>query len=105
MAHDHGHAHSHSHGHGHVHVHGDSRDARRRVALAAGLTFAFMLAEVIGGLISGSLALLADAAHMLTDAGALALAWIGFRRCQLTNRGPLGPFFDVPMICTLKSAC
>lgn len=82
MAHDHGHAHSHSHGHGHVHVHGDSRDARRRVALAAGLTFAFMLAEVIGGLISGSLALLADAAHMLTDAGALALAWIGFRLAE-----------------------
>lgn len=84
MAHDHGHAHSHahSHGHSHVHVHGDGRDARRRVALAAGLTFAFMLAEVAGGLISGSLALLADAAHMLTDAGALALAWIGFRLAE-----------------------
>ncbi|MCI4644375.1 MAG: cation diffusion facilitator family transporter [Hyphomonadaceae bacterium] len=75
-------AHDHSHAHGHVHVHGDSRDARRRVALAAGLTFAFMLAEVAGGLISGSLALLADAAHMLTDAGALALAWVGFRLAE-----------------------
>lgn len=75
MAHD---SHSHAHGHGHVHVHGDSRDARSRVALAAGLTAGFMLAEVIGGLVSGSLALLADAAHMLTDAGALGLAWLGF---------------------------
>jgi len=38
----------------------------------------FMMAEVAGGLISGSLALLADAGHMLTDFGALALAWAGF---------------------------
>ncbi len=37
-----------------------------------------MLAEVAGGIISGSLALLADAAHMLTDAGSLLLAWFGF---------------------------
>lgn len=41
-----------------------------------------MIAEVVGGLISGSLALLADAAHMLTDAGALALAWIGFKLAE-----------------------
>lgn len=54
-------------------------DSRRRVALAAMLTAAFMLAEVTGGLISGSLALLADAAHMLTDAGSLALAWLGYK--------------------------
>lgn len=75
-------AHDHSHAHGHVHVHGDSKDARRRVALAAWLTFGFMIAEVIGGVVSGSLALLADAAHMLTDAGALALAWLGFRLAE-----------------------
>lgn len=43
------------------------------------LTAGFMGAEVVGGLISGSLALLADAAHMLTDAAALALAWFAFR--------------------------
>lgn len=57
-------------------------DSRRRVAIAAGLTAAFMLAEVAGGLISGSLALLADAAHMLTDAGSLALAWIGYKLAE-----------------------
>ncbi len=57
----------------------DSRSARRRVALAAGLTGGFMLVEVAGGLLSGSLALLADAAHMLTDTGALLLAWLGYR--------------------------
>jgi cobalt-zinc-cadmium efflux system protein len=38
-----------------------------------------MVAEIAGGLISGSLALLADAGHMLTDFASLALAWLGFR--------------------------
>ena len=47
--------------------------------LAAVLTGGFMIAEVIGGIVSGSLALLADAAHMLTDFAALALAWLAFR--------------------------
>jgi len=75
-AHDHSHAH---HDHGHSHGISDTADGRRRVAIAAVLTFAFMIAEVIGGVISGSLALLADAAHMLTDAGSLALAWVGFK--------------------------
>lgn len=56
-----------------------SADARRRVVLAALLTGGFMLAEVIGGLVSGSLALLADAAHMLTDTGSLLLAWFGYK--------------------------
>jgi cobalt-zinc-cadmium efflux system protein len=51
----------------------------RSVAIAALLTGAFMAAEVVGGVISGSLALLADAGHMLTDFASLALAWIGFR--------------------------
>lgn len=54
-----------------------------RLGLVLGLTISFMLVEVVGGLLSGSLALLADAGHMLTDAGALALsllsAWIGLR--------------------------
>ena len=44
-------------------------------SIAALLTGAFMLAEVAGGLVSGSLALLADAGHMLTDFASLALAW------------------------------
>jgi len=68
----------------HAHTHGpelvsDARDARRRVGIAAILTFLFMTVEVVGALISGSLALLADAAHMLTDAASLVLAWVGFR--------------------------
>ena len=52
---------------------------KRRLAMALGLTTAFMIAEVVGGLWTGSLALLADAAHMLTDAGGLALALIAIR--------------------------
>lgn len=43
------------------------------------LTGGFMLAEVVGGVLSGSLALLADAGHMLTDFASLALAWVSFR--------------------------
>ena len=49
-----------------------------RVLLAAVLTSGFMLAEVAGGLLTGSLALLADAGHMLTDAVALVLAYIAY---------------------------
>lgn len=79
MGHEHSHAHDHGDGHAHSHARTDTADARKRVAIAALLTFTFMIAEVVGGVISGSLALLADAAHMLTDAGSLALAWFGFR--------------------------
>ncbi|MDJ0921619.1 MAG: cation diffusion facilitator family transporter [Henriciella sp.] len=60
----------------------DTQDGRRRTAIAAVLTFTFMIVEIVGGLISGSLALLADAAHMLTDTGSLALAWLGFRLAE-----------------------
>ncbi|MFO1068118.1 MAG: cation diffusion facilitator family transporter [Geminicoccaceae bacterium] len=70
MAHDHGHAHGHA---GHDHAHGGTAD-RTRLGWALALTAGFMLVEVAGGLISGSLALIADAGHMLTDAAALALA-------------------------------
>jgi cobalt-zinc-cadmium efflux system protein len=65
---------------GHDHTHLDmARDNQKRVFWAMLLTGSFMLAEVIGGVIAGSLALLADAGHMLTDTAALALAWAAFR--------------------------
>jgi cobalt-zinc-cadmium efflux system protein len=73
----------HSHHHGHCHHHGGSDRNRRRLALTLGLVVLYMVAEVVGGLLSGSLALLADAGHMLSDAGALALSlfaiWIAQR--------------------------
>ncbi len=50
----------------------------RRVIIALVLTGTFMVVEVIGGILSGSLALLADAGHMLTDTMALALAAVAF---------------------------
>jgi cobalt-zinc-cadmium efflux system protein len=49
------------------------------MGLAALLTGLFMGAEIAGGIVSGSLALLADAGHMLTDFASLSLAWFGFR--------------------------
>jgi cobalt-zinc-cadmium efflux system protein len=54
-------------------------DNERRVFLAMLLTGGFMAVEVAGGIAAGSLALLADAGHMLTDCAALALAWMAFR--------------------------
>lgn len=72
-----------SHAHHTHHASLDAATSRRKVAAAALLTISFMVVEVIGGLISGSLALLADAAHMLTDSGSLVLAWIGFRLAEL----------------------
>lgn len=61
-------------GNGHSHSDGNMR----RVILALILTACFMVVEVIGGILSGSLALLADAGHMLTDTMALGLAAVAF---------------------------
>ncbi|MBK5911695.1 cation transporter [Rhodothalassium salexigens] len=65
----------------HAHAHGSDNAAlnQRRLGLAALLTGLFMVAEVAGGVISGSLALLADAGHMATDFAALGLAWFAAR--------------------------
>lgn len=69
---------SHSHA-GHDHAPKITADNERKVLIAFLITFTFMVVEVIGGLMSGSLALIADAGHMLTDAGALALSYAAFR--------------------------
>ena len=67
--------HGHAHGVNADHAHGVNADADRRYLLAAlGLLAAFMLAEVVVALVSGSLALLSDAGHMLSDVGAIAAA-------------------------------
>jgi len=80
------HAH-HSHEHHHHTVAPDAD--RRRLATALALIVGFMVAEVAAGLIAGSLALLSDAAHMLTDAGSLTLALVAAR---LAARPPSGRF-------------
>jgi cobalt-zinc-cadmium efflux system protein len=74
----------------HHHHHGVSPDADRgRLAAALALILAFMAVEVVAGIVSGSLALLSDAAHMLTDAGSIALA-LGAAR--LAARPPTAAF-------------
>jgi cobalt-zinc-cadmium efflux system protein len=77
----HAHAHDHGAGQAHRHAHGAdaSADNERRVFWTLVLTAGFMVAEVVGGIAAGSLALLADAGHMLTDTASLALAWAAFR--------------------------
>jgi cobalt-zinc-cadmium efflux system protein len=72
-AHDHAHEHEHGHAHGHGHHHGHGASVRR-LRLVLVLTATFLVAEVVGGIVSNSLALLADAGHMLTDVAALALS-------------------------------
>src|SRR5215218_1108985 len=65
---------------GHDHAHGITADTdRRRLSIALGLIVAFMAAEVVVAILANSLALLSDAAHMLTDAGALGLSLVALR--------------------------
>ena len=103
MGHGHaGHAHDHGRdGHAHAHAHAPSADADRRwLAIALAVIAGFMVVEVVAGLLSGSLALLSDAAHMATDAAAIGLALVaagwaaraptrtftfGFRRAEVLS--------------------
>src|SRR3954447_13723754 len=96
MAHSHAPAH-----HGHAHTHPPPADAhpprpapapaadadRRWLGIALGLILGFMLVEVAAGVLADSLALLSDAAHMLTDAGAIALALVAARLAAGPARG------------------
>ena len=88
-AHGHAHGHPHAHAHGHAHAHDPSRLAReadrRALRIALAITLTFLGVEVVGGWLAGSLALLADAAHMATDAFGLALALLAAR---LAGRRP-----------------
>ncbi|MEJ2539189.1 MAG: cation diffusion facilitator family transporter [Gemmatimonadota bacterium] len=71
----------HEHGGGLGHGGRRGRDLNR-LAWTLGLVLAYMAAEVVGGLVSGSLALLADAGHMLSDAASLALALFAIRAAR-----------------------
>lgn len=74
--HSHGHEHDHAHGHshaGHDHLHGVTD--QRRIGWAFVVIAAFMVVEIVGGVLSGSLALLADAGHMISDTAALGFSW------------------------------
>ncbi|HQT52917.1 MAG TPA: cation diffusion facilitator family transporter [Phenylobacterium sp.] len=65
-------------GAGHDHIRGSNPNTRRLV-IALALTSTFLIAEVVAGLVFNSLALLSDAAHMFTDAAALAIALLAIR--------------------------
>ncbi|MDK0524293.1 cation diffusion facilitator family transporter [Streptomyces sp. ML-6] len=99
--HDHGNKHEHGHGHGHDrahghdhghgpggHSHGVSADADRRwLTLALAIIGGFMAIEVVVGIAAKSLALLSDAAHMLTDAASIVFALIAMRLAAKPAKG------------------
>ncbi len=75
--------HTHPSGHGHSH----RSSSRRSLSISLALITVYMVVEVVGGLVSGSLALLADAGHMLTDGAAIGLAllaiWVSGRPASI----------------------
>lgn len=87
-AHSHGHTHDHSHahgGHGHGHGHAHATEMTGVLKWAMGLTLALVVGELIGGYVGGSIALISDAVHNLTDVPTIGLAWIALR---WTSRPP-----------------
>lgn len=86
------HGHSHDQSHSHSHDHGSGAGAHRglvsrgaesqRLKWVLIITALFMVAEIVGGLLSGSLALLADSGHMFTDAAAIGLSLFAMRIAQ-----------------------
>jgi cobalt-zinc-cadmium efflux system protein len=88
MPHDHNHSNG---GEGHAgHSHGVSADADRgELTIALGLILGFMAFEVAVGVVSHSLALLSDAAHMLTDASAIGLALVALRLAAKPAKGSM----------------
>lgn len=72
----HGHEHGHGHGHGHGHHHHAPADFGRAFLIGIILNTGFVVIEAVAGLVYGSMALIADAGHNLSDVLALALAWI-----------------------------
>lgn len=75
------------HGHAHGHTHGAREEDARRLGLSLGLIVTFMAGEIVAGILAHSLALLSDAAHMLTDAGALAMSLVVLRLAAQPARG------------------
>jgi cobalt-zinc-cadmium efflux system protein len=82
--------HSHSHDHGHGHQHGSSNKSALKWAFF--LISTYMIVEVIGGILTNSLALLSDAGHMLSDAAALGLSYVAltFGQRAASNKKTFG---------------
>ena len=70
------HTHNHQHHHGETHTHNHQTHLQKKFKVAVFVTFCVFLGEVIGGIWSGSLALLSDAAHMMSDVLSLLISWL-----------------------------
>lgn len=81
------------------------RKNKKKLWAVFGLTSGYMVAEALGGLLTGSLALLADAAHMLTDAGALGLALLAIRYAERPpNPGKTYGYLRTEILAALANA-
>jgi len=91
--------HGHEHAHGHAHA---AAGGRKGLLVALTITLFMMIAEIIGGLLSNSLALLSDAGHMLTDTLALALSFFAMKFADLpaTDKKTFG-FYRLEILAAL----
>src|SRR5271168_2246486 len=88
--HDHAHSHSHGHGDGHDHSHGHTHDHGHAhppmspsvLGWAMVATLGLVVAEIVGGLLGHSVALLNDAVHNLSDVPALGISWLAMKWAQ-----------------------
>jgi cobalt-zinc-cadmium efflux system protein len=90
---------------GHTHSHTPASKNKKRLAIVLALTTTYLFAEVVGGLLTGSLALLADAGHMLTDVAGLGLALmaIQFAERPATPERTYG-FYRVEILAALANS-
>ena len=78
-------AHDHSHAFGHHHAHGNAEGGEKRLLFSIVLNLVITIAEVVGGLLSGSLALLSDALHNASDTASLGVSYVARR---ISRRAP-----------------
>ena len=92
----------HDHGHEHFPGHGHASGGRKGLLLALGITVLMMVAEIVGGLLSNSLALLSDAGHMFTDAMALVLSFLAMKFAEMpaTDKRTFG-FYRLEILAAL----
>lgn len=90
---------------GHSHAHSPASGNKKKLAIVFGLTLLYLIAEIIGGLLTHSLALLADAGHMLTDVAGLGLALFAIRFAErpATPERTYG-FYRVEILAALANA-
>ncbi len=86
MSHSHDHG-GHGHGFGAHALEARREDSRKRMWVALAINVALLVAEAIGGILTGSLAVLADAGHLLSDVGSIVLALIAARLASLPAAG------------------